>query len=206
MGGGDRQRQLDRRVSQSAAGAPQRDAARILKSLYAARKRHSKHPGREREAFRVSGQVINQYQSRVYMNAREVGLKQADAAYVAEISERSGQRIESGSHRPSRGRVRDWRTCAYPLAGVWEDELEPMLKREPRLKPMTLYEYLQEKYPGKYGKVLRTVQRRVRAWKALHGPAPEVMFELRHEPGLMGFSDFTELKGMEDLLEAKYDL
>ena len=131
------------------------------------------------------------------MNAREVGLKQADAAYVAEISERSGQRIESGSHRPSRGRVRDWRTCADPLAGVWEEELEPMLKREPRLKPMTLYEYLQEKYPGKYAKVLRTVQRRVRAWKALHGPAPEVMFELRHEPGLMGFSDFTELKGME---------
>ena len=105
-----------------------------------------------------SKSLINQYQTRVYMNAREIGLKQADAAYIAEISERSGQRIKSGSHRPNRGRVRDWRTCADPLAGVWEEELEPMLKREPRLKPMTLYEYLQEKYPGKYPQVLRTVQ------------------------------------------------
>ena len=131
------------------------------------------------------------------MNAREIGLKQADAASIAEISERSGQRIEAGSHRPNRGRVRDWRTCADPLAGVWEEELEPMLKREPRLKPMTLFEYLQDKYPGKYEKVLRTVQRRVKTWKALHGPAPEVMFELRHEPGLMGLSDFTELKGVQ---------
>ena len=78
-----------------------------------------------------------------------------------------------------------------------------MLKREPRLKPMTLFEYLQEKYPGKYEKVLRTVQRRVRTWKALHGPAPEVMFELRHEPGLMGLSDFTELKGVQVTINGK---
>lgn len=51
------------------------------------------------------------------------------------------------------------------------------------------------RHPGKYPQVLRTLQRRVAAWKALHGDAPEVMFELRHEPGMMGLSDFTELKG-----------
>ena len=133
---------------------------------------------------------------RVYMNARNYGLKQMDSAQIAEISERSGQRIESGEIQPNRGRQRDWRTSADPLAGVWERELEPMLRREPKLQPMTLYEYLQEQYPGQYPQVLRTVQRRVKAWKALHGPAPEVMFELRHEPGVMGLSDFTELKGV----------
>jgi hypothetical protein len=69
-----------------------------------------------------------------------------------------------------------------------------MLRKEPRLKPMTLFEYLQDTYPGKYPKVLRTLQRRVQTWKALHGPSPEVMFELRHEPGLIGFSDFTQIK------------
>lgn len=72
-----------------------------------------------------------------------------------------------------------------------------MLRREPRLKPMTLFEYLQEQYPGQYPQVLRTLQRRVRTWKTMHGPAPEVMFMLRHEPGVMGLSDFTKLKGME---------
>lgn len=131
------------------------------------------------------------------MNARELGLTQANAAHIAEISERSGQRIDAGEHRPNRGVVPEVPPCRDPLAGVWEQELEPMLQREPRLKPMTLFEYLQEKYPGQYPQVLRTLQRRVRTWKALHGPAPEVMFELRHEPGEMGLSDFTELKGIE---------
>lgn len=144
----------------------------------------------------MSKQTIQPYQIRVYMNARDLGLKQADAASIAEISDRSGQRIEAGTHQPNRGRVRDWRTSADPLAGVWEEELEPMLRREPRLQPMTLFEHLQERYPGQYPQVLRTVQRRVRTWKALYGDAPEVMFELRHEPGVMGISDFTELKGV----------
>jgi hypothetical protein len=151
----------------------------------------------------VSGKVIETYQIRVYMNARELGLTQADAASLAEFSERSGQRLEAGDYQLNRGRVRDWRTCADPLAGVWERELEPMLKQAPRLKPMTLFEYLQAKYPGTYPQVLRTLQRRVQAWKALHGPAPEVMFELRHEPGMMGFSDFTELKGITITINGK---
>jgi len=69
-----------------------------------------------------------------------------------------------------------------------------MLKREPKLEAMTLFEYLQAYYPGQYQSVLRTVQRRVSEWKAQHGVAPEVMFELRHTPGEMGYSDFTELK------------
>jgi hypothetical protein len=145
----------------------------------------------------MPGKLIETYQVRVYMNARELGLSQAEAAYIAEFSERSGQRIESGDYQPNRGRVREWRTCADPLAEVWESELEPMLRAKPKLKPMTLFEYLQTKYPGKYPQVLRTLQRRVATWKALHGPAPEVMFELRHEPGMIGFSDFTELKGIE---------
>jgi hypothetical protein len=130
------------------------------------------------------------------MNARNLGLSQADAASIAEISPRTGQRIEAGTHRPNRGTVREPSQTRDPLAGVWERELEPMLRREPRLKPMTLFEYLQDTYPGAYPQVLRTLQRRVQTWKALHGPAAEVMFELRHEPGMMGLSDFTEIKGV----------
>ena len=78
-----------------------------------------------------------------------------------------------------------------------------MLRREPRLKPTTLFEYLQEAYPGQYPQVLRTLQRRVSTWKALHGPAPEVMFMLRHEPGVKGLSDFTKLKGMEITIDGE---
>lgn len=136
---------------------------------------------------------IQPYQVKVYMQARKTGSTQAQASVIADISERSGQRIESGQYQPDRGCKRDWRTRSDPLSRVWEVELEPMLRKEPRLKPTTLYEYLQEQYPGEYPRVLRTLQRRVREWKAAHGESPEVMFELRHEPGLMGLSDFTEL-------------
>jgi hypothetical protein len=151
----------------------------------------------------MPGKIIETYQVRVYMKSREFGLTQVEAAAVAGFSERSGQRIEAGDYQPNRGKLRDGRTCADPLAEVWESELEPMLKGAPELKPMTLFEYLQRKYPGQYGQVLRTLQRRVATWKALHGRAPEVMFELRHEPGMMGFSDFTELTGVEITINGK---
>ncbi len=137
------------------------------------------------------------------MNAREIGLKQVEAAYIAEISERTGQRIEAGEHQPNRGKVADRKSTQDPLGDVWDKELEPMLKQEPKLKPMTLFEHLQDKYPGQYPQVLRTIQRRVQTWKVLHGPSPEVMFELRHEPGMMGLSDFTQLKGMEITIAGK---
>ncbi len=131
------------------------------------------------------------------MKAREIGLTQVDAATIAEFSERTAQRIDAGTHQPQRGKRQVTRSSPNPLADVWESELEPLLRQQPRLKPMTLFEYLQDCYPGKYPQVLRTLQRRVQQWKALHGASPEVMFPLRHEPGEMGLSDFTELKEVQ---------
>ena len=130
-------------------------------------------------------EAIHLYQKRAYMNARKLGLTQQKSSQIAEISERTGQRIDRGDHRSSRASLASPSTSRDPLAGVWSEELEPMLRREPRLKPTTLFEYLEEQYPGQYPKVLRTLQRRVREWKALHGPEPEMMFMLRHEPGVM---------------------
>lgn len=130
------------------------------------------------------------------MKAKESGLGQETAAAKAGISVRTASRIENGTHQPKRGRPHDWRTRPDPLALVWERDLEPMLKNEPRLEPMTLFEYLQETYPGEYEGVLRTVQRRVERWKAENGRAKEVMFPIRHQPGEMGLSDFTHLKNV----------
>jgi hypothetical protein len=151
----------------------------------------------------VPGQYIENYQVQVYMRAKEEGCTQQQSATIAGFSERSGRRIEQGEHQPHYGQERDWRTRTDPLVEVWDSELEPMLRREPRLEPMTLYEYLLDKYPGQYERVLRTLQRRVESWKAIYGDAKEVMFEIRHEPGEMGLSDFTELKGVEITINGK---
>ena len=144
----------------------------------------------------MPGKYINSIQLQVYMDARETGCTQLTAAAKAGFCERSGRRIDSGQHQPKQGQPRDWRTRADPLAEVWASELEPMLKLEPKLEAMTLFEYLQDQHPGQYQSVLRTLQRRVSAWKALHGVPKELMFELRHNPGELGLSDFTQLTGV----------
>jgi hypothetical protein len=66
-----------------------------------------------------------------------------------------------------------------------------------------LHEYLVGKYPGQYEQTLRTLQRRVETWRTLNGESKEVMFPLRHEPGEMELSDFTELKGVEVTIGGK---
>lgn len=99
---------------------------------------------------------IKPQQFRIYMSAKESGDSRKGAAAQAGISERTARRIESGTHRPERGRPRDWNTRADPFDGIWDAELKPMLEREPRLEPTTLCEELQERYPGRYDDKLRT--------------------------------------------------
>jgi hypothetical protein len=142
----------------------------------------------------MSGKFIQLHQFQTYMTARETGCPQQQAAQIAGISERSGRRIEAGQHHPYSGEERDWRTRSDPLETVWTNELEPMLVAEPKLEPTTLYEYLIKKYPDQYQKCLRTLQRRVHHWKATRGKPKEVMFPMVHPPGVMGLSDFTQLK------------
>ena len=137
------------------------------------------------------------------MESREAGCQQEAAAAKAGISTRSGRRIEKGEHQPCKHRPR-WRSRPDPLEAVWESELEPMLRREPKLKPMTLFIYLQKKYPGEYSRsILRTLQRRVQQWQAQNGPAKEVMFPQEHRPGEQGLSDYTQLKRVKVTIQGE---
>lgn len=141
----------------------------------------------------MSGTPINEKQVRIYMSERNEAKIQITAAAKAGISERSGRRIEKGELTPGVKRKRHWRTRKDPFADVWESEIVPMLEKTPELQPITLFEDLQRKYPGKYpNSKLRTFQRKVKRWKGLHGPDKEVMFLQRQIPGRMGLSDFTE--------------
>jgi hypothetical protein len=144
----------------------------------------------------MSGKSVQSHQIQTYMSARETGCSQQQAAQIAHISERSGRRIEAGHHQPKAEGERSGRTRLDPLETVWISELEPMLVKEPKLEPTTLYEYLIKKYPGQYQKCLRTLQRRVHHWKATQGKPKEVMFPMLHPPGVMGLSDFTQLKNV----------
>lgn len=126
------------------------------------------------------------------MQHRQQGLTQEQAAAKADISVRSGRRIEQSPTTPRDKAERDWRTREDPLAAVWERELVPLLQSEPDITGITLLEYLEEQYPTMYDqRILRTLQRRVKQWKALYGPDKPVIFRQQAELGRQGFSDFT---------------
>ncbi len=124
------------------------------------------------------------------MQSRQSGLTQETSAAKAGVSVRSGRRIETGETKVKS--QRKWLTRIDPFASVWDSELVPLLTKEPKLTGLTLWEYLDENYPGDYPyKLLRTLQRRVKHWRATQGPDNPVMFRQTIPPGQQGLSDFT---------------
>ncbi len=139
----------------------------------------------------MPGKRITQHQESLYMSKRQQGKSQQTAAACAAISERSGRRIEKGARHSIPGE-RYWRTREDPLEGIWEKELVPLLEKESQLTGLTLWEYLEDEHAGKFPyKVLRTLQRRVKHWKATQGPDKAVIFRQSVPPGQQGLSDFS---------------
>ena len=139
----------------------------------------------------LAGKRITRHQESLYMSKRQLGQSQETAAACAAISERSGRRIEKGERTPVPGE-RHWRTREDPLETIWETELVPLLKKEPQLTGLTLWEYLEDEYAGQFPfSVLRTLQRRIKHWKATQGPDKAVIFRQSVPAGQQGLSDFS---------------
>lgn len=145
----------------------------------------------------MPGRRINEYQIGLYMKYRNEGQSQKTASAKAGFCERSARSIENRDYQLARS-PRKWRTRPDPFAEVWESELLPKLEQEPKLQAKTLLEDLQERYPGKYSdKQLRTLERRVKQWRATKGPEKEIIFRQNHPPGWQGLSDFTDASSLE---------
>jgi hypothetical protein len=141
----------------------------------------------------MPGKRITDHQVHKYKQHRNE-LSQVASAARAGISERSARRIEDASHLPSQRPERNWRTRPDPLEAVWDSEVVPLLQTDARLNAVTLLEELQRRYPGQWdSSVLRTLQRRVRQWRAKYGAEREVYFAQEHPPGRQCLSDFTVL-------------
>jgi transposase InsO family protein len=139
----------------------------------------------------MPGKKITDHQVLKYKEHRRTRT-QAGAAAKAAISERSARRIDRSQTLPSQQARRSWRTRQDPLAEVWDAEIVPLLQGDAQLNAVTLLEEMQRRHPGEYGAgVLRTLQRRVRQWRAVHGAEREVYFAQEHPPGRLGLSDFT---------------
>jgi len=117
----------------------------------------------------------------------------AVAAAKASLSPATAYRIEADPRRPSQKVGRRGRRRPDPLAGIFAEEVVPLLEASPGLRPVALFEELLRRHPELEPGIRRTLERRVRAWRALHGPEQEVLFRQAHEPGRMGLSDFTDM-------------
>ncbi len=114
------------------------------------------------------------------------------AAALADMDEKTARKYRHLGKPPSQVRQsRGYRTRVDIFADVWA-ELVPFLESEPEVEATTLLEYLSEQYPNRFAdSQLRTLQRRIKVWRAVDGLPKEVYFEQRHLPGHQAQSDFT---------------
>ncbi len=139
----------------------------------------------------MPGKRVTDRQMKDYKRYRLVHSQEASAAKSG-LSVRSARRLDQASALPSQREPRAWRTREDPLEAVWESEVVPLLQADPMLNGVTLLEELQRRHPAQYRPgILRTLQRRLRQWRALHGADREVYFAQEHPPGRLGLSDFT---------------
>lgn len=115
------------------------------------------------------------------------------AAAKAGFSTATAYRIEQDPRPPSQRPAPRGRRRPDPLAAVWESEILPLLQATPGLRPIALFEEILRRHPDLGPSIRRTLERRIRSWRALHGPEQEVVFRQVHEPGRLGLSDFTDM-------------
>ena len=106
---------------------------------------------------------------------------------------------------PSQGKVEHtWRTKPDPFEEVWE-EVRARLTVNPGFEAKTLFEDLQRRYPERFSDgQIRSLQRRIKAWRALEGPQKEVFFPQVHDPGKLCESDFTRMGKLEITIQGQF--
>src|SRR5664279_1967084 len=140
----------------------------------------------------MPGRHINDHQMRLYMKSRLTEKKPASAAQAA-MSLRTAYRIENDARLPSQKALPRGRRRPDPLMSIFDPEIVPMLQAAPGLRAIAIFEEMQRRHPEIPDGVRRTVERRIRHWRALNGQDREVIFRQVQEPGRMGLSDFTEM-------------
>jgi len=117
----------------------------------------------------------------------------AVAAARAGFSTATGYRLLQDSRLPSHKQVPRGRRRPDPLEHLFEAEIVPLLKAAPGLRAVAVFEEMRRRHPDLDPGVRRTMERRIRAWRALHGEEQEVIFRQVHAPGGMALSDFTDM-------------
>lgn len=124
-------------------------------------------------------------------------LTQEAAAAKAGVSIRTARKyLKAGGQMTDRPEWKWRQTHTDVFAEVWP-EVEAMLRTDPGVQAQTLMQWLIEEKSGFDWKQLRTLQRRIRKWRALNGPDKEVMFKQHLQPGKQSQSDWTNCDALK---------
>jgi len=128
--------------------------------------------------------VKNDQEVKFYMQERRKGTTQRLAAARAGMSERTARKYEHEGKVPSQlKRPHLWKTRSDPFEEDWPWVMA-QLERDPALQGSTLFALLCEQHPERYRPAqVRTLQRHIAQWRAMHGAPQDVIFEQRHIPG-----------------------
>ncbi len=120
------------------------------------------------------------------------------AASLADMDRKTARKYMRSGKMPAQMRSEHgWRTRADPFAKHWE-KVEKMLREAPELEAKALFDWLSEEHPDVYREGhLRTLQRRLRHWRATEGAPQEVYFPQEHKPGEKMETDFTNMNELE---------
>ena len=114
------------------------------------------------------------------------------AAAKAGFSNATGYRIEADPRLPSQKKAPRGRRRPDPLVDIWDSEILPILKASPGIRAIAVVGEIRRRHPEISPGIRRTLERRIRTWRALAGPEQDVMFRQEHPPGHLGLSDFTD--------------
>lgn len=128
-------------------------------------------------------------QVRVLMKCAKTISVNTAAAKAGMALETAKKYLRNGGKMPEK-KPRDYQTRQDYFADVWP-VIEVMLETDPGLQSQTLMQWLIDKNEKYNWGHLRTLQRRIREWRALKGPGLEVMFAQWHIPGKQSQSDWT---------------
>src|SRR6185437_8015242 len=126
------------------------------------------------------------------------GISHVTAAAKAGMSERTARKYQHAGRAPSQARVpHTWRTRPDPFLEVWP-EVEALLRQDRGLQAKTIWTELNERHADRFSAgQLRTLQRRLLAWRVTSGPDREVFIPQTHVPGEQAQSDFTDMRQLE---------
>jgi len=118
------------------------------------------------------------------------------AAAKAGFSTATGYRAEADPRLPTQKAASRGRRRPDPLEPYWEAEVVPILKAAPGIRAVGVLDELRRRHLELNPNVRRTLERRIHAWRAVHGPERDIIFRQEHTPGRLGLSDFTDTSGL----------